>query len=53
MYWVSGWATIGVPAISSTLSSLRRQAMGFLAPLREALLATRARVSALMPWSCM
>ncbi len=42
MYWVSGSLTIVDPAISSSLSGVRRQACGASEPLRNALAATVA-----------
>ena len=40
MYWVSGYESIGESRISSSDSGLRRQAIGFSDPLRNALAAT-------------
>lgn len=45
MNWVSGSLTIFEPAISSSLSGLRRQAFSFRAPLAKALAATLASVA--------
>ena len=42
MYWVSGGLITRAAMISSSLSSVRRQASGFSAPLRNALAATWA-----------
>ena len=53
MYWVSGWLTIREDRISSSESGVRRQALGFAEPLRNAFAATFASVEELIPWSLM
>ena len=47
MYLVSGWLIIGAAAICCSVSSCRRHALGLRAPLRYALAATLASVSAI------
>jgi len=53
MYWVSGWLSMGDAAISCSVRTCRRQALGLRAPLRNAFAATLARVDAVIPYSCM
>ena len=53
MYWVSGYESISESRTSSSLSGLRRQAIGLSEPLRNALAATLASVAWVMPYSCM
>jgi hypothetical protein len=53
MYCVSGSLTIGAAATASSVSASRRHALGLMAPLRNALAATLARVRSEMPCSRM
>ena len=53
MYCVSGSAIIAASRIWSSDIGVRRQALGFLDPLRNALAATLASASREIPCSCM
>jgi len=52
MYWVSGALITRAPMISSSLSAVRRQALGLSSPHRNALAATCARSRSFSPWVC-
>ena len=53
MYWVNGSAIIVASRIWSSDIGVRRHALGFSAPLRNALAATFASASLVTPCSCM
>ena len=53
MYWVSGYESINESRTSCSLSGLRRHAIGFSEPLRNAFDATLASEAWVMPYSCM
>ena len=53
MYLVSGYDSMSASRISSSETGLRRHAIGFSAPLRNALAETLASDCLVMPYSCM